>query len=340
MRKLIDNTGKVIYGSFDEPMRFNHEDFKLRNFFGKEIRGIRKRIAFNTFNFISINTDDFIVGLAAVNLGYINNLFGYVHRFESGEFFETNRILLPSKISFPGDPDNYDATFNGRNIYFHIHKSHKEGALDLECSFEGKLSVTGRFAFSLKNKPLRVANPSCGDPYRYTFTEKCPLFAPEDMSVIFKGEELVHNIPDVTGTYDWSGGYLNRNTNWLWSAFAGTDTKGHRVGANFAALTNESYYSENAIWIGSKRTRIPRVIYDIDIDDPTGSDWRIFSEDGKIDLTFRPLGRRGQKLNAFFVKLDFRQMFGNFSGKITGDDGKSVTLKNVRGVSEMHLSHW
>jgi len=340
VHKLIDKNGNVIYGSFDEPIQFNHEDFKLRNFFGKEVTGLRKKIAFNTFNYIAVTTDEFIAGFATVNLGYANNIFGYIHRYDTGEFFETNRILLPSKISFPGNPDMHDIEYKGRGADYHVRKSHKDGTLDIACLFGDKLAINGRFAYSLRDKPLRVVNPSCGDPRRYTFTEKCPLFNPKNVSVIFNGEELINDKSRVTGIYDWSGGYLNRNTNWFWSAFAGTGNKKQHIGANFAALTNESYYSENAVWVDNHRSRIPRVIYDIDMENPMDSDWKIFSEDGAIDLTFRPRGRRTQRLNAFFVKLDFRQMLGDFSGKITDEKGKPVTLKNVRGISEIHLSHW
>ncbi|HEY1405599.1 MAG TPA: DUF2804 family protein, partial [Spirochaetota bacterium] len=128
--------------------------------------------------------------------------------------------------------------------------------------------------------------------------------------------------------------------NWFWSAFSGSSENGKRLGANFAALTNESYYSENAVWIENNRIRIPRIIYDVDLDDPFGSEWKIFSEDGQVRLRFKPLGKRNQRMNAMLIKLDFQQLFGEFNGTIIDEKGKKITIKGIRGVSEIHLSHW
>ncbi|EMI69489.1 DUF2804 domain-containing protein [Leptospira noguchii] len=71
--KIIGTENKVNYGVFDGPVEFNHKEFQLLDFFGKEISGFRKRFAFKKFNYIGIITDEFLIGFAAVSLGYVYN---------------------------------------------------------------------------------------------------------------------------------------------------------------------------------------------------------------------------------------------------------------------------
>ena len=140
--------------------------------------------------------------------------------------------------------------------------------------------------------------------------------------------------------YDWSGGYFNRHTNWLWAALAGVLPDGMAVGANFAALVNESFYPENAFWVDGKRIRLSRVLFDYDPGDPRAEDWRIHTEDGEVELRFRPLGERGERTRVPFLKVNFRQFVGEYSGWLRDSDGGSVRLDRVPGLAEIHLSVW
>jgi hypothetical protein len=69
--------------------------------------------------------------------------------------------------------------------------------------------------------------------------------------------------------------------------------------------------------------------------DPRGGAWRIFTEDGSVDLRFQPLGERGERAWLPFVKLNFTQLVGEFSGRLG-----EARLDGIRGVAEVHLSVW
>lgn len=333
--RLVDDKGQVQYGCFDGPLEFNVQDFALRGFFGGEVSALHKRLALGGFSFIGIMTGDLLVGLAAVRLGYAAHIFGYAFDFRTGQLFERAAKALPSRLQFPMNPDESSIRFEGSGCSLRMDKAHAQQGLELEATLGERLRVKGRFHYGFGSQPLRVVNPSCGDPRRFTFTEKCAPLRAESLSVVFDGVERVQELGRAGALYDWSAGYFNRNTNWLWSAFAGFLPDGTPVGANFAALVNESFYPENAFWIGGERTRLPRVIFQYDREDPSKEDWRVFTEDGLMDLRFHPLGERFERTWLPFVKVNFRQFMGEYSGKL-GD----AEVSGVRGLAEVHFSVW
>jgi len=333
--RLIDDRGRVRHGCFDGPLAFNVEAFKLRGFFGRELSALQRRLALGGFSFLGILTGDLLVGLAAVRLGYASHVFGYVFDFRTGCLQERSARALPGRLQFPMDGDESAIRFQGSGCSLRLDKSHARESLEVDATFGPGLQIRGAFGCGFATQPLRVVNPSCGDPRRFTFTEKVSPLPARSLSVVLDGVERAGDPGQALALYDWSAGYFNRHTNWLWSAFAGHLEDGRPVGANFAALVNESFYPENAFWIGGERTRLARVIFDYDPEDPFRDDWRIFTEDGQVDLRFHPLGHRGERSWLPFVKVNFRQLMGEFTGKLGG-----AQLKGVRGLAELHLSVW
>lgn len=340
MRTLIGENGKVGYGCLDGPVRFNHEDFPLRTFFGRRAGPLRRRMALGAFSYLGILGDGFLAGMAAVRLGYVANVFGFFFDFKTGKLWEHTVKDRPGRLAFPMDPDECAIHYESRSCRFDLVKSHSREVLEVDARFGKRLTVAGRFPYGFSLRPLRVVNPSCGDPNRFTFTEKCSPLRPGSLSVAFDGVERVAGLGPVTAMYDWSGGFFNRHSNWLWSALAGILPDGTPVGANFAALANESFYPENAFWVGGKRIRLAHVIFDYDPADPRGEDWRIFTEDGQVELRFRALGERGERTRAPFLKVNFRQFVGEYTGWLRDPGGRSVRLDRMRGVAEIHLSVW
>ncbi|BDU71288.1 DUF2804 domain-containing protein [Mesoterricola silvestris] len=340
MHTLIGENGKVGYGCLDGPVRFNHEAFPLRTFFGRKAGALRRRMALGAFSYLGILGDGFVAGLAAVRLGYVANVFGFFFDSGTGAYWERSVKDRPGRLVFPLDPDACAIHYESRGCGLDLAKSHDRERLEVEARFGERLVVKGLFPYGFRHHPLRVVNPSCGDPNRFTFTEKCAPLLPEALSVTFDGVERAGDLGRVAAVYDWSAGFFNRNSNWLWSALAGVLPDGTPVGANFAALVNESFYPENAFWVGGKRIRLAQVVFDYDPEDPRREDWRIFTEDGQVELRFRPLGERGERTRLPFLKVNFRQFFGEYTGWLRDPGGRSVRLERLMGVAEIHLSVW
>ena len=341
MQKIIGEGNKVNYGVFDEKIDFNYRDYRLWNFFGKEIKGLRKKIAMHAFNYVGINAGEVFVGLACVRLGYGHMVFAYVYDYDKGMVFDYNK-LGPGRggLDFPGNPDEYVIKYEkGKNLAL-IRKSHDKQNLYVEADLGGRLEIKISAPYGLEDySPLRVLNPS--EPYRWTFTEKCSPIKPEAIRIILDGKDLEIDPENAAILYDWSGGYLRRETNWYWAAFASPlpQDESIQIGANFAALTNEAFFSENAFWIGKERTRISRCIFDFDMSD-LYKPWHIWDEDGQVDLHFTPKADRGEKVNALLIKSNFNQFFGFFSGKLAPKGKEAVEFEKIHGLTEFHRALW
>ncbi|MFH2098419.1 MAG: DUF2804 domain-containing protein, partial [Pseudomonadota bacterium] len=87
MRPIIQKNGQPEYGVLDEPIRFNHEDIMLLNFFGTPVGGIRKQLADHAFNVQGVLSQEPIARVAVVNLGYMHALVANVDSFSPGMLF-------------------------------------------------------------------------------------------------------------------------------------------------------------------------------------------------------------------------------------------------------------
>ncbi|MBB6482478.1 DUF2804 family protein [Spirochaeta isovalerica] len=341
MKQLIGENNKVNYGCIDEPIEWNYRDFVLRDFFNREIKGLRKKRAYHQFNYIGISAGKYIAGFAIVDLGAVKNVFGFLYEMGSGIILESDDKCpgFSRKMDFPRNPDSYKARYESRSTSLLIDKDKDEGVLTIDCHFKKRLKIKGRFPYSMeKHRPLRVLNPN--DPNRFTFTEKCSPLRAEDIEISLDGEKLPFDKETVTAIYDWSGGYLRRETIWYWTAFSAILPDGTSIGTNLAAFVNETFFSENAFWIDNNRTRVPRVIYDIDPLDPYKR-WHVYDETGTLDLIFTPEGERSDKINGGpLAKAIFRQFIGMFEGYFHPEGEKRIDFHNIKGFCEIHRALW
>lgn len=341
MRKTIGENNKVLYGSIDEPLDWNYKDFKLLNFFNKEIKGLRKKFTYHQFNYIGILNPEFVIGIAIVDLGHTYSLFSFYYDLKMGmeaKFFKMG-IKCDRKLSFDKNPDKYIIEFKSRKWEILIMKSLEKGELELHCNFDSKLIINATFDYSWENQPLRVLNPS--QPTQFTFTEKCSPLLPKEIDICLKGKPLVFSKSQTSAVFDWSGGYLRRETNWLWACMAGETTEQKKIGANLAALVNESFYPEDAFWIDGERKRLSCIIFDFDILNPYNP-WHIKDENGgNVNLIFTPKGEFSKKMAAMPVtKIFFRQFIGTFSGYFIDKQGKKHIVDHLPGFTEYHRSIW
>jgi hypothetical protein len=84
--------------------------------------------------------------------------------------------------------------------------------------------------------------------------------------------------------------------------------------------------------------RIEGVQFDYDRADPM-KQWRIYSPDTSIDLTFRPLGMHQSARGIGPLWYALKQPFGIYSGTIRAGD-TACTIENMVGIAEEHLAKW
>ena len=289
----------------------------------------RKRFDYKQFQFVSIVTDKYIIGVAIADIRYLASGFCYVFDTETHELVE-QQWLKPFNMGYQTQPSSWNSQaylasdtiqFNIENGLWHIQLSTDLIQADLRLTSEpGSL-------------PLMLCTPTAYSGWTYTQKHNA-LAIQGQMSV--KGQP--QDLSNAVAGYDFSAGYMRRETSWRWASI------NHRredksIGLNLAAGVNETGNCENVIWIDGERHLMPPVHFEFSRMHQEAS-WRITSQDKRIDLIFKPKNQRSEKKNFWFLKSNFRQFVGYFSGYLIDDNGIKHELDEVMGLTEDHYAKW
>ena len=155
--------------------------------------------------------------------------------------------------------------------------------------------------------------------------------------VVVHGEEgrRAFSLDGGIGGYDYTKGFLPRNTAWRWAYGTGRLADGTVLGFNlsegFSGVGERS--RENAVWIDGRprpldaRTRF--VFEGSDVMQP----WQVSTQDRTVRLRFDPVAAHNEFLDVKAVRSLFIQPVGHFSGEIDVD-GRTHVLDRVPGVVE------
>lgn len=137
----------------------------------------------------------------------------------------------------------------------------------------------------------------------------------------------------VGGT-DYTHGYLARRTAWRWGFACGRLADGTPLGLNLVEGFNETRadVNENALWVGNRLIPLSRARFQWNKNDPLDK-WEVSTDDGAVQLSFKPIGLHKEHRDLKLVKSWFIQPVGLFEGIIT-IDGRAHPVENLAGVTE------
>lgn len=332
MDTLINSNGQVRLGVLPKsPALINHLDFDLRNNMDKPISGLRKKMRFNQFQFIGLSGDDFILGVAIVNLKWVSNCFLYIYQ-PSTQAFKEYSWLKPFAIQTQTDtrPNNGHWSFNTGHNHIEMISSPNQRHLKIQCGNELHVDVT----LDETQSPLDVC---CRAGYNgWVYTQKNTAL-PFSGHIHWQGQDI--NTQNLLASVDWSCGYMRRETFWHWASLSHKTESGELIGFNLAAGVNETSYTENALWVNGNMVKLDRAEFIFDRHNRM-EPWQIKTSDAHIHLTFTPLGQRKEKINAGFIASNFTQVFGHFNGSIKDAEGHTIDIKNACGFCEDHFAKW
>lgn len=332
MKTLINQDGQVQFGVLENsPNLVNYLDFDLRNNMDKTISGLRKKMRFNQFQFIGLSGDDFILGVAIVNLKWVSNCFIYVYQ-PSTQAFKEFSWLKPFALSTQTnqEPNNGHWWFKSGHNRVDIHCEQQQRHLKIDCGNALHVDVV----INESQPPLNVC---CRAGYNgWVYTQKNTAL-PMSGHIRWQGQDIAIN--DLLGSVDWSCGYMRRETFWHWASLSHKTESGDIVGFNLAAGVNETSFTENALWINGKQIKLDRAEFHFNRKNRMQT-WHIQTSDGHIELHFEPAGERKEKINAGFIASNFTQVFGRFYGKVMDEDGRIIVIDGANGFCEDHFAKW
>ena len=203
-------------------------------------------------------------------------------------------------------------------------------------SWGEELAVEAWFEEGPDFQPLVLCTPTGATGWTYTQkaaglplsgTIRCPL------GTFDLAAEGVHAVTDFTA------GYLRRETNWCWASISGRMPTGNTLGLNLSCGVNETRFTENCFWLDGRLEKVHSVAFEPPAL-PSGTTWRITSNDGKVDLRFQPQWAFGEHLDLWLLASAFDQHFGRYDGLLHLGDGTRVEVRNLPGFLEKHYARW
>ncbi len=146
---------------------------------------------------------------------------------------------------------------------------------------------------------------------------------------------------DAWGVLDVGRGRWPYRTNWNWGSGAGRAEDGAVVGIQIGAKWTEGTgHTENGVVVDGRLEKIgAELVWDYSWSDPMRP-WRVRHPDGSLDIQLQPRHDRHTKVAAVVMGMEVHQVFGRWSGHVTGPDGRVHQLAGVQGFAEECRARW
>ncbi|WP_144213212.1 DUF2804 domain-containing protein [Shewanella donghaensis] len=330
--QLMNSEGQPIYGHFDGAVAdLGVKQFNYFNEMDKPNSSLAKYFHFKQFQFINITTPRYIIGVAIADIRYVGSSFCYLYDIANNRLTET-QALKPFSMGMSITASPMAGTSRIKHGKSVIEFSIKDGLWALNIAtkdIQAELTLTP----PVLSLPMSLCTPTGYSGWTYTQKHN-------GLKVL--GSLTIKNEPQplnfALGGYDFSAGYMRRETSWRWASI-NTQIESGILGLNLAAGVNETGTTENVLWVNGERHFMPAVQFSFNRHSRHDY-WDINSADDQIALTFKALNCRSEKKNFGFLKSNFRQNIGYFSGELTDNNGRIHTLQNQLGLTEDHYAKW
>jgi hypothetical protein len=331
--RLINERGQVAPGILKAPVdHINYLDYDLRTVMDRRRSRFARHWRFNQFQFVSVMAPGWIFGMALVDLKLVGNGFFYLYDFESGVMLERSLLQpLARNVSLEPRPEHGNAFFRKGRTELAIQPA--AGGRNVSVNAPDGIRID--LEFRDDRDPLRLVSQAGYNGW--VFTRKSAGL-PVDGEIRW-GDQVWRCDETSRAAIDWSCGFMRRETAWNWASISGVLPDGRSVGLNLAAGVNETGLTENALWFDGVCSRVGPARFVFDRYRPD-TEWRVVTEDGRVDLRFVPAGVRKEKLNLGVLASNFRQFAGTFEGTVVDSEGRSIPVAGLRGLMEDHFARW
>lgn len=312
------------------PSVINWQDFDYQSPYGRSITGLRKRLAYKQFQFVSINHQHLMVGVALVDLTWAGHGFFYVHDQLTGQTFEISFINpLAHHTRLDLTPDHGESTISHRGWCLSMRKEH--GQRHVRVTYRGQLHLDAVLA-EQSSQPLHLCTPTAANGW--TYTQKNTTLAVSGL-LYWQNQWIDLSQAGWLGATDDSCGFLRRDTAWHWLSVSAM-RQGVRIGLNLANGVNETFGTENTLWVEGQPYELPPVLFE----QQSEQLWLIRSADERVRLQVETGWCRQESINAGIVGSHFHQWVGRISGQINAPEGRSWSFDGQTGLVEKHFARW
>lgn len=315
---LLQTTGEVQFGRYLGEINV---DF-LRTWDAQ--KKLRRRIERKAWIYFGLFHEDFILGFAMADTGYIGLCFCYYYDRKQKAFLEEKKM---KPLGFPTAFSPTALTpwsFGSGNKAWKVTPT----ANHWDVEFSGKaIRLTARFEKMLRG--ITAVARAKNRPFNATYKL---AGIPVTGEIEVRGAKTKFS---AQGAVDLTLGYPARKTFWHWACLCGTTSSGETVGMNLVAHFNQGL--ENAVFTKAETFGLGEVTFTPG-KRPAVDIWRVTNEEDQIAITFTPEGARSENLNLIAVRDRFVQVFGKFEAEVN-IEGRLVRFAGT-GVVEEHFAVW
>jgi len=327
---LIARSGQPQFGLFtDSVTDLGLANLQLRTEMDGLASRLRQRFGYKQFQFVCVQGPEFVLAIAIADVRFVNSGFAYLYRpgMDTLELSLLHPLALRCQMS--ESPVAGAARIGGNKQFWQLTPSADGWQVQLQSQ---RLQVDVQLQ-KQQQPPLALCAPTAYSGF--TYTEKNNALGVAGRIEI-DGHAL--DLSQARGGYDFSAGYMRRETSWRWASINANLPGQEAFGLNLAAGVNETGLSENALWYQGIRQHLSPAQFSFDRQQ--GGNWQIRTLCGELDLTFTPAFCRQERLNLLLLASNFRQYVGHFCGEVRLRDGQQLILDQVQGLTEDHYAKW
>jgi hypothetical protein len=301
------------------------------------LRGNRART--KRWDYWAVLTDDTAVAITYGDVGYVGSVAIWWVDLSTAET-GGREVLAPGGrgMALPDHPGATPLRFHSTDLSIEIaetaHGTRIEGAWTDPDGSAGAVDL--RVSAPPGHESLNVVIPWTDRLFQYTSKHQA---RPAHGILSARGREL--DLDGGWGVRDVGRGRWPYATRWNWGGGAGRSEDGAVVGIQVGGRwTVGTGATENGVIVNGRLTKIGAELdWDYDWDLPLRP-WRVRHPDGSLDLTLTPRHDRHAKVQALVLATEVHQVFGRWSGHVTTEEGRVLTVDGIAGFAEESRSRW
>jgi len=317
-----------------------------------------RRLRRKRWHYAVYTTPEVVAVMAVAELGYAANaFFTAVDLRDKQPLVDATFLGLPAPLTSVSASMSrgLSARFRGPGVRLHFERKehsdryrHRVDVSALRRPRSGRIHFDGEALVPGAPPPLVLVAPvpgggSTGGPLASVLRRDGVNVTQKSVGLLASGTfEVGRRAYALEGGVvglDSTDGLLARHTTWRWAMGAGRLDDGTPLGFNLVAGFNEAGAAgENALFLGDQLEPVGPCTFQFNAADPLDL-WRLSTEDGAVQLTFRPLHAHRDVRDLLVLRSRFVQPLGFFAGKVRFR-GREIAIAALPGVAEDQDMLW